>query len=219
MPVTATIEVALRNVVCERLRSHFGKPDWLANPPAPFKWKGAEYNNIQKSIGQAKKAAYAKRSYSEKRSLDVLAFPQGVPAGLSHEQRSKRRQKALPIGVGDLVSQLTLFFWKRLFSSDYEGTLWKPALRELFPSKRVRRADVATALESIYVARNRVAHHESLYGDRLLKTLEATSFVAHHLRPEGAADVAVLEAMLMPHVRVLNEQQGAMDALLGRFTL
>jgi len=219
MPVTGTVEVALRNAISDRLRSHFGSPDWLASPPPPFKWKGAEHNSIQKAVGQAKKAAYAKRSYAEKRTLDTLAFPQGVPPNTSHERRSKQRQRVLPIGVGDLVSQLTLFFWKRLLSGDYEATLWKPALRELFPDKQVKRSDVATALEAIYVARNRVAHHESVFGDRLTKTLEAITFLSRHLRPEANCRAAILETLLEPHLRTLDEQQVAMDALLGRFTL
>jgi hypothetical protein len=36
MNVIATIEIALRNSICENLGQHFAKPGWLINPPSPF---------------------------------------------------------------------------------------------------------------------------------------------------------------------------------------
>ena len=36
MAVTATLEIALRNSICENLSQHFGVPRWLQNPPRSF---------------------------------------------------------------------------------------------------------------------------------------------------------------------------------------
>ncbi|MFM0174162.1 hypothetical protein [Paraburkholderia sediminicola] len=42
MSVTAVVEIALRNAVCDRLSDHFGVDGWLRRPPAPFAWKDEE---------------------------------------------------------------------------------------------------------------------------------------------------------------------------------
>ncbi|WP_192816489.1 hypothetical protein [Cupriavidus basilensis] len=61
--VTAVVEIALRNAVCDRLTDHFGV----------------------------------------------------APAGIPHVQLSKVRQAAIPVPMGQVVAQLTMYFWKRLF--------------------------------------------------------------------------------------------------------
>jgi hypothetical protein len=42
MAVTAAAEIALRNVVSENLGHHFGVPNWLIQPPVPFRWRDPE---------------------------------------------------------------------------------------------------------------------------------------------------------------------------------
>lgn len=152
-PVIGMIEVAIRNAVCEQLRATFGKPDWLRAPPPFFAWRDEERQGIARALGHAQRAAYARVSNKQKADLDKVAFPGGVPEGVSHEMRSKARQRAIQVGNGDHIAQLNLFFWNRLFSGDYEATLWKRTLRRLFPDKSVTRASVATAVEAIYVVR------------------------------------------------------------------
>lgn len=122
-PIIAVIEIAVRNTVCRQMRTMFGVPDWLQNPPQPFEWKSEEAKNITKAIGQARRAAYGKKTNAEKKALDSLAFPKGLPAGTKHEAHVKKRQAAIQIIDGQVVAQLTLYFWKRLFSSDYEHVL------------------------------------------------------------------------------------------------
>lgn len=39
MCVTAVVEIALRNTICDLLAAHFGSDDWLRNLPAPFIWR------------------------------------------------------------------------------------------------------------------------------------------------------------------------------------
>lgn len=68
-----------------------------------------------------------------------------------------------------------------MYSREYETLLWKPSLKKVFPNKDLKRNQISDALESIYVARNRVAHHEPLYGGRLAKTMKAIDFVRNSL--------------------------------------
>src|SRR5450432_3637522 len=55
MNVTATIEIALRNAVCENLRSHFGAADWLIRPPVPFQWKQSDQSRIAIALDSARR--------------------------------------------------------------------------------------------------------------------------------------------------------------------
>ncbi|EQD56251.1 protein containing DUF1526, partial [mine drainage metagenome] len=162
MPVVAIMEIALRNAVCERLRAKLGVPNWLTAPPTShLTWHKKEQDGIKKAIAQAQRAAYAKLSNANKKALDALAYPAGVPKHAGHAKRARARQAKINVGIGQTVAQLTLSFWKRLFSSDYESALWKPILRQLFPNKGISRVLVAQHLEVIYEARNRIAHHEA----------------------------------------------------------
>lgn len=125
MTVTAVSEIALRNAVCDRLTEHFGIDDWLRAPPRPFQWDDELRSKISQAEKSAQKSAYAKLTQEQKRQLDRRAFRrQGVPSpGLSHDRISKARQAAIAVPMGQVVAQLTMYFWKRLFSADYEHAL------------------------------------------------------------------------------------------------
>ncbi|MFM0223254.1 hypothetical protein [Paraburkholderia dipogonis] len=138
MSVTAVVEIALRNAVCDRLSDHFGVDGWLRRPPAPFAWKIEERGKIEAAVRGAQRAAYAKLKPADKRALDQAAFRRGVPPALDHEYRVDARQKAIAVRSGQVITQLTMYFWKRLFSRDYEQTLWKPALKPIFPEQADR---------------------------------------------------------------------------------
>jgi hypothetical protein len=214
MPIVALLEIAIRNAVSERLVVLHGTGDWMNWPKPPFKWKGDEAGAISRAIAQARRAIYAKKDARGKRSLDRLAFPSGAPAGLSHAKRVKARQAQVATTAGQNIAQLTLYFWKRLFSEDYEATLWKPALRTLFPNKSIRRAQVAEHLEALYEARNRVAHHELLYGARLLRALDAIDFVVANFELRSPEPMSLL-ARLTGELRAdLNREVTALDALV-----
>lgn len=164
----------------------------------------------------ARKAAYAKLTQEQKRQLDPVAFRKHggtPPAGLSHEKVSKARQAAITVPMGQVVAQLTMYFWKRLFSADYEHALWKPALKRVFPDKSLTRAAVATQLEAIYQSRNRIAHHEPVYGRRLVQTEAAIDFVARHLGNRGHDGATPLEKLLELE---LNELKVRADAMRQR---
>ncbi|MFM0645791.1 hypothetical protein PQR14_15795 [Paraburkholderia bryophila] len=206
MSVTAVVEIALRNSVCDRLGDHFGVDGWLRRPPVPFVWKDEERGKIEAAVRGAQRAAYAKLNASDKSSLDQAAFRRGVPPGLDHEFRVAARQKAIVVRSGQVITQLTMYFWKRLFSRDYEQTLWKPALRRIFPNKAIDRSAVAIQLERIHQSRNRVAHHEPVYGHRLFDTLNAVDFLASNLGATGSDGCTALHKMLRSERAALEDR-------------
>lgn len=105
-----------------------------------------------------------------------------------------------------MITQLTMYFWKRLFSRDYEQTLWKPALRRIFPNKAIDRSAVAIQLERIHQSRNRVAHHEPVYGDRLVDTLSAVDFLASNLGATGSDGCTALHKVLRSERAALEDR-------------
>jgi hypothetical protein len=217
MPITGLFEISLRNAVCTELREMFGTSDWLNNPPPPFIWRGEELKSLKVAIRHARRAEYSKMAHSEKKALDIKAFPLGVPNGESHEQRSKERQKAIEVSEGQQIAQLTILFWKRLFSSDYHSTLWKRSLKKIFPNKALSRADVAVQLEVIYQARNRIAHHEPLYGSRLNQVMESIDFVALNFRQKQPSPDAILYKMIQLQRASLHFEAQKLDKMLAMF--
>lgn len=219
MPALCLIEIALRNAICERLRATLGVPDWISTPPFPIVWKGSEDDKIKDGKRQAQRAAYTKMAQAEKKALDALAYPGGVPKNISHERLSKSRQKQITITTGSLIAQLTLFFWKRLFSTDYETSLWKPSLRGLFPNKKLSRAIVADHLEVLYQARNRIAHHEPIMGARLKKVIEAIEFLALNFGTKQPSEEGILAKMTVHYRQTLVKEAAALATLMAKFTV
>ena len=219
MPVTALLEICLRNIISERLRAVFGQPDWLQNPPAPFLWRGEELGSIGRAKAQAQKAAYAKKTQYEKKRLDAKAFPNGLPANLTHERRAKARQKQIQITMGQLIAQLTLTFWKRLLSADYQAALWDRGLKKIFPDRAIRRADIAEKMEIIHQSRNRIAHHEPLYGKRLEDTLSAIEFISSKFGNKIDGSHTLVEKMLEPYHQTLRSETDKLAAMMARFII
>ena len=216
MPVTALLEIALRNAIYERLTTMFGTPDWLLNPPQPFKWRRGETDKIRRALRQGQRAVHAKISQADRQALDLITFPGGVPGRTTHDDRIEAQQNAITITVGQLIAQMSLFFWKRLFSSDYETVLWKRSLRKLFPDKGLQRSDIAARLEAIYRARNRIAHHELLYGQRLVNTLEAIDFIAAKFG--DSAEMAIIATMIAPSRARLQLEADLLAAMIFKFS-
>lgn len=219
MPVIGLLEITLRNAICDRLRQLFGTPDWLNNPPAPFVWRGEEVDSLKRATRQGQRAQYAKLSNTDKRLLDAVAYPQGVPANVTHEARSKARQRAIPLTQGQQIAQLTIMFWKRLFSNDYEATLWARSLKRLFPNKGLTRGQIAVELEHIYQARNRIAHHEPLYGPRLANTLAAIDFIAQNFETRTPAPDALLAKVIAADRARLQQAADDLAAMLAKFNV
>lgn len=218
MPLVALTEITLRNCVNEVMAEFLGEDDWLLLNPLPAVLKPEETDRVRKGIRDAKRAMYAKLTNREKVALDALAFPAGVPADVTHDQRVKLRQRQIVVTQGKVIAQLTIYFWKRLFSSDYDSTLWRPALKKVFPEKRIKRADVAEKLERIYVLRNRIAHHEVVLTRHLAGVTEAFLFIGLHLRPMNAADDDTLADLLLHHMLAAGKHVTKMSRFVERKT-
>ncbi len=216
MHVTATIEIGLRNTVCENLTQHFGVPNWLTQTPIHFQWRDAERNNIQKALDSAKRAEYSKMSQAAKGALDPLAYPNGRPANTAHLKRSKDRRRLIDVSEGKVIAELTLYFWKRLYGPDYEQSLWRTTLKRTFPHKALKRADIATRLEQIYQSRNRLAHHEPVLHKRFHDTVTAIDFVVQNLGAHTPGNTTPLARLLEDD---LIEVKARADALHDRLKI
>ncbi|NYT86960.1 hypothetical protein [Pollutimonas harenae] len=219
MSVTAVIEVALRNVVYERLQSHYGTADWLVTAPPTLVWIPSESTKIKQAIKSARREIYAKMSQAQKRHLDTLAFPAGPPAPagrMAYKRQVVERQAKIAVPIGQVMAQLTFFFWKRLYSKDYANILWTP-LKTIFPDKRLTRANIATQLERLYQTRNRVAHHEPIFGRRLQETLEAIKFFLNHFDGKGVDGVPHISKLLSHDFEQLKVSAAELESRIASF--
>lgn len=206
MVAIATIEIALRNSVCENLTEHFGVANWLMQPPVPFQWKKPELDKVNKAQDSAKRSKYAKLSQIEKHKLESLAYPKGRPNNTTHLARSKARRKLISVTKGKVVAELTFYFWKRLFGTEYEQSLWRTTLKRTFPYKKISRAIVAVNLEQIYQTRNRLAHHEPVLGPRFQDAIKAIEFVIQHLEVNAPQIDSPLALLLGPDIAEAKRQ-------------
>lgn len=218
MVVTAGIEVALRNAVYEKLEKYYGKPDWLITPPAGLVWIPSETAKIKLAIKGARREKYAKLTQAQKRHLDAL-IPGEVPAGtgkMAHQRLVALRQAQIAIPVGQIMAQLTFFFWKRLYARDYANVLWTP-LKTIFPDKRLKRAEIAAQLERLYQTRNRVAHHEPIFGGRLQETVEAIDFFMLNFDGRDADGVPHISKLLSDDVNDLKTAAAELEERIASF--
>lgn len=181
MAMIALLELSLRNITNQRLIDDFGDDEWLLPGHETLPLKSFECVAISKAYSNAQKAAYSKLSYREKSDLDAMAYPQGIPINAKRKDIAKKRQSLFCPSHGQVISQTNFSFWKRLYSGEYDSTLWRPSLKKSFPDKSLKRSDISKALEIIYVTRNRVAHHEPVYGRRLDEVIKAIGFIRNSI--------------------------------------
>ncbi len=217
MNVTATIEIALRNSVCENLGQYFGASSWLIQPPIHFQWKDPERKKIVSALDSAQRAEYSKLSQAEKSALDSLAYPNGRPSNISHLKRAKDRRRHIPVTEGKVVAELTLYFWKRLYGPEYEQALWRTSLKKTFPNKHISRADIAIKLEQIYQSRNRLAHHEPVLHKRFNDTMKAIDFVIQNLGTTAPDATTPLASLLASDIDEVNAKATNLHARLEAF--
>ena len=219
MAVTGLIEVSLRNAVCHAMNNTFRGHPWLRRPPEnTFQWAALETNSINKAVKQAQRAAYSKMTGSDKNALDTIAYPHGVPANIRHENLARQRQGTIAVPDSQVIAQLTIHFWKRLFSESYEQTLWKRSLKTVFPNKTLGRSDIADHLEVIYEMRNRLAHHEPVYGRRLEKILTSIDFVTLNLGSRRPSSENPFAKLILPQRDLLHGQVAIFHATFARLT-
>jgi hypothetical protein len=213
MSMIALFELALRNSTNMRLAETFGDHDWLVSGSGVIPLLKPEKGKIKEAIKHARKAKYAKLSHKEKKLLDAFAFPGAVPIGTSHEDRVRERQKLFVVSHGQVISQTTFYFWKRLYGAEYENSLWKPCIKRVFPNKKLDRSDIASALEKVYAIRNRVAHHEPVYGDRLHEVIEALDFLRDNLGARANETNTKFQAFSrLQHLRLRMDYENFMEA-------
>jgi hypothetical protein len=219
MTVIATIEIALRNSVCENLTLHFGVSTWLRQPPVPFQWRKPELTKVVMAHDSARRADYSKLTQEQKHALDVLAYPSGRPLSKSHLERAKDRRKQIIVSDGKVIAELTLYFWKRLYGPEYEQTLWRTSLKRTFPYKKLSRADIAIQLEHIYQARNRLAHHEPVLYKRFSDTMLAIEFVVQHLNASVPSNTTPLSNLLANDIAMVKTEATALQDRLDKFRI
>lgn len=217
MVVVATVEIAIRNAVCQNLDVHFGTNTWLTAPPVHFSWRRTERDKISNAVDSAKRAEYSKLTQAQKSALDTLAYPTGRPPGTPHSQRSRARRNQISVSNGKVVAELTLYFWKRLFGPDYEQSLWRPTLKRLFPDKSISRANVASHLEVIYQTRNRLAHHEPVVGSRFLDTISAIEYIIQRLHQAAPSPDGALAKLVADDLRIAKSLHDALDRRLSSY--
>lgn len=218
MSVTGMLEIALRNAVCSTIQRDYGVVDFLRAPPQGLHWHALEKKKIDDAESQARRASYSKLESVQKDALDAVAFPQGVPPNIKHTNLARKRQGTIMVSVGQVVSQLTIFFWKRLFSEQYEPTLWKRSLKKVFPNKTYSRAVIADHLEVFYQVRNRLAHHEPVYGIRLVKIVESIDFISHNLGSRTPNPESPIAKFVLPHRELLDSQIAVFQSTFQRLT-
>lgn len=219
MNVTASVEIALRNAICENLSHHFAVANWLIQPPVPFQWLAEDQKKITTALQSARRAAYSKLTQAQKGALDALAYPNGRPAGTSHLKRVQDRRKHIQVTDGKVIAELTLYFWKRLYGPEYEQSLWRTTIKRTFPNKTLTRARVAEQLEHIYQSRNRLAHHEPVVHGRFNDTIAAIDFVIQNLGVRTADQNSALAMLLATDIADVRAKASALHARLAAFNI
>jgi hypothetical protein len=102
------------------------------------------------------------------------------------------RRAGRPLDPGRIVAELSFGFWERLLTHgppgklNYEMALWRPALHRAFPNSRRRRVDVHKPIPTLRDLRNRIAHHEPIFGRPLAAEyqtiLEVTGWICADTR-------------------------------------
>jgi hypothetical protein len=216
--VLGVIEIAIRNRVCAELENTFDTQDWLSNPPSNFAWHQSEKDAIPRARIQAQKSQYSKLDHSQKTALDAPAYPAGAPAHRKHSAAAMRRQPTIQVTNGQIVAELTMHFWKRLFSEHYERTLWKRALKRVFPNKSLTRPLIAGHLEVLYQTRNRSAHHEPIYGVRLDNALSSIDFFISNFALPFPSKESALAKLIEPNLHFLMVEVEAFKSAWKKLT-
>lgn len=216
MSVIALLELALRNCTNSQIIERFGDENWLRSNNPKIQISPFDKRAVKDAVRRAQKAAYSKLSYKEKSALDARAFPNGKPANTDHHAEVKARYQLFNVSHGQVISQTNFSLWKRLYGREYEDILWKPAIKRVFPSKDIKRSDVSVALEAIYAIRNRVAHHEPVYEERLAEVISALEFMHENLGAgRGESETSFKQLSRVQYLRLRMDYEAFQQAWLA----
>jgi hypothetical protein len=93
-------------------------------------------------------------------------------------RRDLQKVRSFHATVGKVIPELRFVFWQNLFTGRYDARLWNPYLVRVFPNidttetvQRVRKR-IHDDLGQIRELRNRIAHHEPIFGRNLSSDLQ-----------------------------------------------
>ena len=168
------LEVAVRNAMHRELAKVYGH-DWYDHP------------KCQLDAGSCERVEAAKRDLAR----------DGYPVDPPH-----------------VVAALAFGFWVSLLGrggrlpglgsprANYDMTLWRPALFRAFSHIRKSRADVHRPLDYLRTLRNRIAHHEPIFGRHLsadhASILEVAGWICPNTRDWIAHHSRVSDIIRMP---------------------
>lgn len=218
MSTIAIVEIALRNSIFVCLEHNPATRQCIVDKSTQFRLHSTERKNIKFAYQNARRHQYSKLSDVQKIVLDKRAFPDGVPPIIAQSDQAKARQSKIEVSDGQVIAQLPFSFWKRLFSERYEETLWKRSLKKVFPNKTLSRAQIAKQIEKLHQARNRLAHHEPVYGVRLTEAVQAIDFVMLNLGSRTPNLESPATKLIQPHRETLKSQMAIFTSTWSRLT-
>lgn len=110
-------------------------------------------------------ARFSREDWWKARSLTLTVVHQRAVADAYGRLAQSRRMPT----SGRIVAELPLGFWVGLLGagSNYEMTLWRPALRHAFSGSTGTRKQLHMDLDRLRTFRNRIAHHEPIFNRHL----------------------------------------------------
>ncbi len=197
MSIVATIEIALRNTVYQNLNQYFNANNRLFQPPVPFEWRDAEKGKLTKALNHAKDAVRSKATIKD---------------------ANNATGDTIVISDDDLIAQLAFSFWKRVYASEYEESLWYKTLKKTFPNETIMRDLIVKHLETINKTRNRLAHHEPVLFERLKNTIGAIQFIAQNLNQPAPNPDSPLAKLLSRDIKKITKQAENLHTMMNRPT-
>lgn len=94
--------------------------------------------------------------------------------------------------------------------------LWRRSLKGVFPNKKLQRSDVSRHLEEIYQTRNRLAHFEPVFGQRLDNALGSIDFIIKNLGTRRPSMESVFAKLILPQRDILEGEVAIFRAAFGR---
>lgn len=125
---------------------------------------------VRNAVAAALEAVYGDRWPWSPVFEDSLPNPGGSHFNPRRELRRARDGQA---STGKVVAELKMVFWQKMFTGRFDGRLWIAHLKRVMPhdnssvSVQQLRGRVHADLEQLRVLRNRIAHHEPIFGRSL----------------------------------------------------
>lgn len=196
--IIAMIEISIRNVICEKLNTLFKYRSWMENIDHGDKiFDKDEIKTIIKAREKATKDNLMKLNDIEMRVYIKMFSNINTNNDKRKIVSDYIKENNILCNQGDIISRITFHFWRDLFSRRYEQKLWKTSLKEVFPNKKIKRSDVYNNISVLHLARNRIAHHEPIFGERLAKIIEAIEFIKDNLSSKKYDEDSSLSKLIL----------------------